>query len=243
VDVARLRGRRVLVTGASSGIGWATCRRLAEEGAQVAGLARREAALEELAAETGVVPAPADVTDADAAAAAVARAAGALGGLDAVVNAAGLVRPGPIADADPGDWRDMFGVNVLGLLHVTKAAVPFLRAAGRGDVVNLSSMSGRRLHSPELGVYAASKASVHALSEALRRELLGDRVRVSVLAPGLVDTPIFDGLEDETATRLREQAPAAGLRADDVARTVADVLAAPEHLVHVEVAMLSLDQG
>jgi NADP-dependent 3-hydroxy acid dehydrogenase YdfG len=129
------------------------------------------------------------------------------------------------------------------VLHVTQAAVPFLRQAGRGDVVNLSSMAGRRLHSPEMGVYAASKASVHALSEALRRELRVDRVRVSVLAPGLVDTPIFEGLDDETSTRLKGQAPSAGLRAEDVAGAVADVLAAPEHLVHVEVAMLSLDQG
>jgi NADP-dependent 3-hydroxy acid dehydrogenase YdfG len=241
--VPRLDGRRVLVTGASSGIGRATCLMLREQGARVAGLARREEVLEELSASTGVVAAAADVTDADAAGAAVRRAAEALDGLDGVVNAAGLVRPGAIADAEPADWRRMYEVNVLGLLHVTQATIPFLRAAGRGDVVNLSSMSGRRLHSPELGVYAASKASVHALSEALRRELRGDRVRVSVLAPGLVDTPIFDGLEDETATRLRSQAPASGLRPGDVAGAVADVLAAPEHLVHVEVAMLSLDQG
>jgi NADP-dependent 3-hydroxy acid dehydrogenase YdfG len=241
--MARLDGRRVLVTGASSGIGRATCVLLREQGARVAGLARREAVLEELAAEAGVVPAPADVADPDAAAVAVARAAEALGGLDAVVNAAGLVRPSPIAEADPADWRVMYEVNVLGVLHVTQAAVPFLRQAGRGDVVNLSSMAGRRLHSPEMGVYAASKASVHALSEALRRELRVDRVRVSVLAPGLVDTPIFEGLDDETSTRLKDQAPSAGLRAEDVAGAVADVLAAPEHLVHVEVAMLSLDQG
>jgi NADP-dependent 3-hydroxy acid dehydrogenase YdfG len=241
--VSRLEGRRVLVTGASSGIGRATCLLLREQGALVAGLARRRPPLEELAASTGVVPAPADVVDPVAARGAVERAAESLGGLDCVVNAAGLVRPGPIAEADPADWRRMYEVNVLGLLHVTQAAIPFLRAAGRGDVVNLSSMSGRRLHSPELGVYAASKASVHAVSEALRRELRGDRVRVSVLAPGLVDTPIFDGLEDATAARLRSQAPTAGLTATDVAGAVADVLAAPEHLVHVEVAMLSLDQG
>jgi NADP-dependent 3-hydroxy acid dehydrogenase YdfG len=241
--VPRLEGRRVLVTGASSGIGRATCLLLREQGALVAGLARRRSPLEELAASAGVVPTPADVTDPAATRAAVESAVASLGGLDGVVNAAGLVRPGPIAEADPADWRRMYEVNVLGLLHVTQAAVPALRAAGRGDVVNLSSMSGRRLHSPELGVYAASKASVHAVSEALRRELRGDRVRVSVLAPGLVDTPIFDGLEDETATRLRSQAPTAGLSASDVAAAIADVLAAPEHLVHVEVAMLSLDQG
>lgn len=241
--MAACAGRRVLVTGASSGIGRAVVERLAAEGAGVALLARRAEELTALATQHGGVAVPADVADADAAAAAVERAADELGGLDGVVNAAGLVRPGAIATADPADWRRMLDVNVLGLLHVTQAAIPHLRAAGRGDVVNLASMSGRRLLSAELGVYSASKAAVYAVSEALRRELTGDRVRVSVLAPGLVDTPIFDGLDDPVAVRLREQAPRAGLTPDDVARAVVDVVAAPEHLVHVEVAMLSLDQG
>jgi NADP-dependent 3-hydroxy acid dehydrogenase YdfG len=241
--VARLSGRRLLVTGASSGIGAATARRAAELGASVALLARSAERLEEVATRTGGVGVPADVTDGEAVRAAVDRAAARLDGLDGVVNAAGLVRPSRVADADPADWRRMLEVNVLGLLHVTQAAIPHLRAAGRGDVVNLSSMSGRRIQSPEMGVYAATKSAVHALSEGLRRELRGDRVRVSVLAPGLVDTPIFEGLDDPVAVGLRERAPTAGLRAEEVADAIVEVLAAPEHLMHVEVALLSLDQG
>jgi clavulanate-9-aldehyde reductase len=88
-----------------------------------------------------------------------------------VVTAAGLARPGGIRDADPADWRTMLEVNVLGTLHAVRAALPRLSAAEHADVVTVSSMSGRRLASPELGVYAASKAGVHALSEGLRREL------------------------------------------------------------------------
>ncbi len=240
--MTRLAGRHVLVTGASSGIGQATARRLAAEGARVGVLARRGPELERLAEECDGVAVVCDVVDAEATRAAVDRVAEAIGALDGVVNAAGVVRPARVADADPGDVRRMLEVNVLGLVHVTQAAIPHLRARGRGDVVNLSSMSGRRLQTPEMGIYGATKAAVHTLSEGLRRELREDRVRVTTLAPGLVDTPIFEGLEDPVSQRLRDAAPRAGLTAAEVAGSIADVLAAPEHLVHVEVALLSLDQ-
>ena len=241
--MGRCASRRILVTGASSGIGEATARALAAEGARVAVLARRGEVLETLADDLDGVAVAVDVTDARATRTAVDTAAEGLGGLDGLVNAAGLVRPGRVATTDPSDWRTMLEVNVLGLLHATQAAVGHLRAAGRGDVVNVSSMSGRRLQTPEMGVYGATKAAVHTLSEGLRRELTPDRIRVSVIAPGLVDTPIFEGLEDPVATRLRDAAPRAGLSAQEVAEAIVEVVAAPEHLMHVEVALLSLDQS
>lgn len=241
--MGRCAARRILVTGASSGIGEATARALATEGARVGLLARRGEVLEALADDLDGVAVAADVTDPQATHTAVDTAAARLGGLDGLVNAAGLVRPGRVATTDPSDWRTMLEVNVLGLLHATQAAIGHLRTAGRGDVVNLSSMSGRRLQTPEMGVYGATKAAVHTLSEGLRRELAGDRIRVSVIAPGLVDTPIFEGLEDPVATRLRDAAPRAGLSAEEVADAIVEVVAAPEHLMHVEVALLSLDQS
>jgi NADP-dependent 3-hydroxy acid dehydrogenase YdfG len=241
--VGRCTGRRILVTGASSGIGEATARALAAEGAQVGLLARRAEALEVLADDLDGVAVVADVVDADATRTAVDTAAERLGGLDGLVNAAGLVRPARVADAAPSDWRRMLDVNVLGLLQVTQAAIRHMRSERRGDVVNVSSMSGRRLQTPEMGVYGATKAAVHTLSEGLRRELSAQRIRVSVIAPGLVDTPIFEGLEDPVATRLRDAAPSAGLRAAEVAEAIVEVVAAPEHLMHVEVALLSLDQS
>jgi clavulanate-9-aldehyde reducatase len=241
--VGRCATRRILVTGASSGIGEATARALVAEGARVGLLARRGEVLETLADELDGVAVAADVTDAETTRTAVDAAAERLGGLDGVVNAAGLVRPGRVATTDPADWATMLEVNVLGLLHVTQAAIGHLRAAGRGDVVNVSSMSGRRIQTPEMGVYAATKAAVHTLSEGLRRELAPDRIRVSVIAPGLVDTPIFEGLEDPVAARLRDAAPRAGLSAQEVAEAIVEVIAAPEHLMHVEVALLSLDQS
>jgi NADP-dependent 3-hydroxy acid dehydrogenase YdfG len=240
--VGSLEGRRVLVTGASSGIGAAVARAAADAGARVALLARRQDVLEELAAELDGVAVVADVTDLAAVTEAADRAAAELGGLDAVVTAAGLVRPGGIRDADPEDWRTMLEVNVLGTLHTVRAALPHLEASEHAHVVTLSSMTGRRLATAELGVYAASKAGVHALSEGLRQELSGDGIRVTVVAPGLVDTPIFEGQDHPVAERLGEAAPAKGLAPSDVADRIVEVLAAPPHVVHVEVALLSIDQ-
>ncbi|MFO7779519.1 MAG: SDR family oxidoreductase [Nitriliruptoraceae bacterium] len=238
----RLAGRRLLVTGASSGIGQATARAAAEVGARVALLARSQERLRILADQFGAVAVPADVVDPGAARAAVDAAAGALGGLDGLVNAAGVARPGPIATTSPSDWQLMLDVNVRGLLHVTQAALPHLAAAEHADVVNVSSMSGRRVGSPEMAVYAASKAAVHALSEGLRREVADDRVRVSVIAPGFVRTGIFDGQDSEAARRLGRRGEQVGLDPRRVADRIIEVLAAPSDLLHVEVALLSVEQ-
>jgi NADP-dependent 3-hydroxy acid dehydrogenase YdfG len=241
--VDELQGRRVLITGGSSGIGAATARALVDAGAAVALLARGERRLAALAGELDAVAVPADVADPAATRRAVERAAAALGGLDGLVAAAGTARPGDLATADPADWRVMVDVNVLGVLHAAQAVIPHLRAAGRGDVVTLSSMSGRRLASREMGVYAATKSAVHVVSEALRRELQPDGIRVAVLAPGLVATPFLDGLDDPTSQRLRERAPEVGLSPAAVADAIVRVLAAPPDVVHVEVALLGLRQA
>lgn len=237
-----LEGRRVLVTGASSGIGAAVARAVADAEGRVALLARRVDRVGLLAAELDGVPVAADVTDLPAVERAVATAAEQLGGLDAVVTAAGLSRPGPVATADPAGWRTMLEVNVLGTLHAVRAALPHLHEADLADVVTVSSMTGRRLKSPELGVYAATKAGVHALTEGLRRELNPAGIRVTVVSPGLVDTALFDGLEDRTSQRLRDAAPTSGLGPEDVADAIVRVLAAPPHVDHVEVALGPLER-
>lgn len=242
VDVEVLEGRRVLVTGASSGIGAATARAVADAGGRVALLARRGEVLRELAAELDGVVVPADVTDLSAVTTAVDEAAEQLGGLDGVVAAAGLARPATLADADPADWRAMLDVNVLGLLHTLRATLPHLVAAGNADAVLVSSMSGRRLQSAELGVYAATKAAVHTIAEGARKELGGRGVRVTTLAPGLVETAIFEGQDDPVATRLRDAAGVVGLTPQDVADRTVEILAAPPHVLHVEVALLHRDQ-
>jgi NADP-dependent 3-hydroxy acid dehydrogenase YdfG len=269
-----LAGRRVLVTGASAGIGAATARAIVGAGGRVALLARSRDRLDALvrsleaeapdpgpaadrdrpfrgdevaAAEQPsgpvAVAVAADVVDPEAVRAAVDRAAEALAGLDGVVNAAGVARPGPVATTSPADWQAMLDVNVRGLLHVTQAALPHLVRAGTSDVVNVSSMSGRRVGSPAMGVYAASKAAVHALSEGLRREVAEEGVRVSIIAPGFVRTGIFAGQDTEAARTLGARGEEVGLPPEQVADRIVEVLAAPPGVVHLEVAIASIDQS
>lgn len=235
-----LQGRRIVVTGASSGIGEAIVRAASVAGARLAVLARSEDKLRALAADIGGVAVPADVADAAVVRAAVDRAADELGGLDGLVNAAGVLRGGPLTETDPADWKLLFDVNVLGVLHTTQAAARYLVAADHADIVNVSSMSGRRLGSVEMAAYAASKAAVHMLTEGMRRELGPEGVRVCTLAPGFVRTNLFaDGGPDAFREGMGERAEEVGLDPRDVAATVVHALAAPPEVVHVELAMVS----
>lgn len=242
--MADLGDRRILVTGASSGIGEAIARALAAEGATVALMARSAVRLEALAVDIGGIAVPGDVTDPAAVDTAVGRAAASMGGIDGLVNDAGVARFDSPTQGDPADWRLMFEVNVLGLLSVTRSVVPHLRAAGRGDLVNISSMSGRRIHSPEATVYAASKFAVHAISEGLRRELNPDGIRVVTIAPGYVDTPIFSGMEDDERRReLEETVESVGLDPGSVAAQVVHAISQPAEVNLVEIAMMNIRQA
>ena len=240
-----LTGRRLLVTGASSGIGAAAARAIDAAGGRVALLARSEDTLRALADELDdAVVVPADVADAEAVDTAVERAATELGGLDGVVNSAGLARPGSIVEGEPDDWRAMFEVNVLGLLHVTRACVPHLRREEVADVVNISSMSGRRRSSVALSVYSGTKFAVHVISDGMREELAPDGVRVTVVSPGFVTTPIFDDVQDDDLRdRYRSAMQEQGLSPEVVAANIVHALAQPAGVNLVGVAMLSTDQG
>lgn len=225
------------MTGASSGIGAATAQALAGEGALLAVLARRQQPLVAMEREFGAIPLVGDVTE-EGVAALVDEAAARLGGLDVLVNAAGIMRPGDIGDTGPQDWREMFEVNVLGLLAVTRAAMPHLQACGAGaTIVNVSSMSGRRVPSTTAAVYAATKHAVHALSEGLREELAPHGVRVTVISPGFVNTEIFGGAAGETGQQYRQRA-AQGIDPRDVAAAIVHAVAAPPSVTTVEVAMV-----
>lgn len=242
---SELVGRRVLVTGASSGIGAATADAVVAAGGRVALVARSAGAVEQQAERLGdgAIAAPADVTDADALAVTIGAATEQMGGLDAVVCSAGIVRPGGIADSSPTDWQAMFDVNVLGVLNTVHGALGQLRAADPADVIVISSMSGRRRSSVALGFYAATKHAVHVLSDSLREELGPDGVRVTLVSPGFVDTPIFDGLDDdETRARYQRAVATQGLDPAAVAAQVVDALSQPPGVNLVEIAMLSTNQ-
>jgi NADP-dependent 3-hydroxy acid dehydrogenase YdfG len=241
--MSRLDGLRVLVTGASTGLGEAIARRLAGSGSHVALLARSEDRLEAIAEEVGGHPVAADLTDPTEAARGVARAADLLGGLDALVNNAGTFRLGFVRDGSYDDWRNMFELNVLGLLAATQAAIPYLRQGDAPQIVNVSSMGGRRVAQPAQGVYAGTKHAVHGISDALRRELHEDGIRVTVLAPGFVRTNLGEYIRDPEVRANMEQGQLhQGLDPVDVAGQVAHVLSAPRDVHLVEIALISIRQ-
>ena len=227
----RLGGTVALVTGASSGIGAATAKALAADGAAVALLARRVDRLDELKADIEssggtALAVPADVTNAEQVAAAVQRVVGELGRLDTVVNNAGLMRMAPAAEAPLQDWDDLVRVNVQGVLYVTRAAVPHrIDAAadsprGVADLVTISSTAGW-VARPGTAVYSLTKFGVNAFSEGIRQELLGKRVRVGVVGPGTVDTEISSHLSPESRKAFdRQTADMVKLAPEDIADAV-----------------------
>lgn len=190
----RLAGRRVLVTGAASGMGAATVRLFAAEGAQVALLDRDADGAAAVAAEVGGSAHPADVADPAAVGAAVEAAATALGGLDGVVNAAGVLLERPAEETTAADVARLVGVNLAGPLYVCQAALPYLRAAPRATVVNVASMAALR---PVVGMalYSATKAGLLAMSHSLAYEW-GPTIRVNTLCPGIIRTPMTEYLFD-----------------------------------------------
>jgi len=195
---SKLTGTVALVTGASSGIGEATARRLAEDGASVVLVARRRDRLEALAAEieqTGgsALAVQADITDRMQAAAAVQQSVEQFGRLDILVNNAGLMLLGPVVGADPDEWDRMIALNAQGLLYTTHAALPYLLKAAEDaprQIVNISSIAGRVAWNG-YGVYNMTKFGVNGFTEALRQEITKRHVRVGVLEPGGVTTELM----------------------------------------------------
>ena len=191
---AFFKDRKVVVTGASSGIGYDVALAFGERGAKVALLARRKELLSDLASKIakagGVgVPVACDVTDRKQVRSAIKESNRALGGIDILVNSAGILLPAKFEEMDPADLEKMLDVNLLGTVHTMQAVLPLMRQAGRGNIVNIASLAGRRGMSP-LGGYCATKFAVTGLSEAVRTELFGSGITVSLIMPGLVDTPM-----------------------------------------------------
>ena len=237
----KLDGAVALVTGASSGIGEATARALAADGASVVIVARRRDRLEDLASEIEAaggraLVVEADITDRDQAEAAVGRAVEDLGRLDIVVNNAGVMLLGPMAEAPSEEWDQMIDVNLKGLLYVTHASIPHLRAAasdsprGVSDMVNISSVAGRKVRAG-MGVYNLTKHGVGAVSEAFRQELTTEGVRSTLIEPGIVATEltdhIRDGLREGVKQAIGQIEP---LQAEDIADSIVWAVTRPAHV-------------
>ena len=222
-----------MVSGASTGIGEATARRLRASGWTVYAVARRADRLEELAARTGVVPVPTDVTVQDEVDALRDRVLAEQGTVDAVLNISGGARGvDSVADADAEGWQWMYEVNVLGTMRVTRAFLPALRANGRGTVLNLTSLAAVRAYEGGAG-YNAAKYAQRAMTEALRLEEAEHNVRVIEVAPGLVHTPEFS-LNRLAGDRAGAEKVYAGvdepLTGEDVAEVCAFAVELPHHV-------------
>jgi 2-keto-3-deoxy-L-fuconate dehydrogenase len=191
-----------LVTGGSSGIGLATARMLTDRGAQVVILDRDPA-------PGGLTQVTADITDDRAVRAAVAEAVALLGGLDVLVNNAGVGAQGAIEDNSDDEWQRVLDINVVGLVRVTRAALPALRASEHGAIVNTSSIVATA-GLPQRTLYSASKGAVLSLTRAMAADLVRDGIRVNAVTPGTADTPwiarLLDAASDPAAERAALEA-------------------------------------
>jgi NADP-dependent 3-hydroxy acid dehydrogenase YdfG len=229
-----LTGKTALVTGASSGIGRSTALALANAGANVALVARRADRLKDLAAQIEAdggqaLARAADVTDEQDATRAVEDAVGHFGGLDILVNAAGMTQTGKVENGDLADWRYVFELNFWAGFYTARAAIPALKAKGGGDIVNISSTAGRRAVGATFGPYAASKFALTAFNESLRAEVTLAGIRVSIIEPGATATEIHEHIKDEKVrefTRNHVEKDGAML-AGDVAAAVVFVVSLP----------------
>jgi NADP-dependent 3-hydroxy acid dehydrogenase YdfG len=217
-------GRTVVVTGASSGIGAATVRMLARAGFETVAAARRLDRCEALAREVGGRAIPLDVADPDS----VAALPEAVPEVSVVVHSAGgALGLGPVSEADEGQWLEMYETNVLGVMRVTKALLPALERSGNGHIVVIGSVAGVEVY-PGGGGYTAAKHGANALSRTLRLELLGKPIRITEVAPGLVQTEFslvrFGGDAERAREVYRGLEP---LTADDIAEAIAFAVTRP----------------
>ena len=216
-----------VVTGASSGIGAATARSLAAAGFEVVAAARRVERCEELAAEVDGRAVRLDVTDPDS----VAELAQAVPEVSVLINnAGGALGLEPVAEADEEKWRQMYETNVMGVMRVTRALLPALERSGEGHVVVIGSVAGVEVYPGGAG-YTAAKHAANAVTRTLRLELLGKPIRVSEIAPGLVETEFsvvrFGGDQSKADKVYEGTTPLTG---EDVADAITYVVTRPPHV-------------
>ncbi len=236
-----LRGKTVLVTGASSGIGRATARAFAREGMRVALSARSHDKLCAFAAELGggAIAIPADLSVAHEVDRLIAESIDQLGGIDVLFANAGVYLSGPVAEGSPDDWDRMLMVNVNSVFRAVRAALPHMQARGSGDILVTSSIAAHEVL-PFEPVYCASKHAVTAFVHGLRRQVLSHNIRVGSIAPGTVLNELW-GFHDP-AEIDKHVAARAGLRSEDVAAAAVFMLTRPANVTIRDLVILPQGQ-
>lgn len=240
--------RTAIITGASAGIGEATARIFAKEGFNLVLTARRAERLESLAQELAdtygceVLPYVLDVRDREA----VATFINSINGkrIDVLVNNAGLAAGlSPLHEGNMDDWEQMIDTNIKGLLYMTRGIAPLMVKQGTGHILNIGSIAGREVY-PNGNVYCATKHAVHALSEGLRKELFDKGVKVTNIAPGLVETEFsmvrFKGDSERASQVYADMEP---LTAPDIADCILFCVTRPQHVNIADMLVLASDQG
>ncbi len=250
----RLEGKIALVTGGGRGIGRAICQAYAEAGAQVAVADLNRADAMETAQMLGDqgIAIEMDVTDLKMIANGVAAVNAAWGGIDILVNNAGIFNMASLDKITPQDYRRQYDVNVGGTIFAIQAVVPIMKSRGGGAIINFSSQAGRR-GEPNITIYCSTKAAVISLTQSLALELAGDNIRVNAIAPGVVDTPMWDVVDAQFAQyenkpegqKKREVGEAVPLGRMGVPRDVADpcVFLASDEARYITAQTLNVDGG
>lgn len=226
-----IKGKTVVITGASSGLGEATARHLTASGAKVVLGARRLDRLTALAAELGLPEGSAietDVTNADQVKSLVDQAVALHGRIDVIVNNAGLMPHSPLERGKIEDWDRMIDVNLKGVLYGIAAALPHMKAQKSGHIINVSSVAGHKVR-PGSAVYAATKAAVRMLSEGLRQEVKPYNIRTTIVSPGAVQSELPQSVtEADVAAGIADFYERYAIPADNFAKVVAFAIAQPE---------------
>lgn len=230
-----IKGKVIVVTGASSGMGEAAARHLAAQGANVVLGARRAERIEATAAQITdaggkAIAVPTDVTLRDDLVRLIGTAVETYGRIDVLINNAGVMPLSPVERLKLDEWDQMIDVNLKGVLYGVAAALPYMTAQKSGHIINLSSVAGHKLF-PGSAVYSATKFGVRAFSEGLRQELKPYNIRITNISPGAVQTELLEHISETDIQKANQDfVGAVGVPADSFARIAAFVIAQPEEL-------------
>ncbi len=238
-----LAGKVALVTGASSGIGEATAIALAQAGATVAVAARRADRLAGLVAKIEAAGGKAvalagDMAVEEQAIQAVEDTVAKLGRIDILINSAGIMQAGGIEGADLAEYRRVIDINLMGTVYTSQAAIPHMLKQGVGDIITISSLAGRK-GGPQTNAYSASKHAVNSMTDAMRQELGGRNIRVSILMPGATETEVAQGISDPNwrqaiAAHVSKEG---AVQPSEIADTLVFMLSMPRHVNISEIAV------